>query len=252
MSRALSTWFRSLSVAVVLWMIPLIGLANELIVSAASSLTNVMNEAATQFEKSHPEANIILNFASSGTLLRQIERGAPVDVFVSADSETMDVAVRKDLIVDSAVRIFSKNKLVMLVRSDLDIGDIRSLDNLSVKRIAIGHPRSVPAGRYTQKILEKAGIWEKISNKLIYAQNVRQCLDYATRGEVDVAFVYATDSRLVQNKLRVVSIEDASLDIQYPMAIVKTSSNTALAEEFVSFLISEKMSELLKRNGFFR
>ena len=245
-------WFRSLSIAVVLWMVPLIGLANELIVSAASSLTNVMNEAAAQFKKSHPEARIILNFASSGTLLRQIERGAPVDVFVSADSETMDVAVRKDLIVDSAVRIFSKNKLVMLVRSDLDIGDIRSLDNVSVKRIAIGHPKSVPAGRYTQKILEKAGMWEKISNKFIYAQNVRQCLDYATRGEVDVAFVYVTDSRLVQNKLRVVPIEDASLDIQYPMAIVKTSSNTALAEEFVSFLISEKMSELLKRNGFFR
>ena len=252
MSRALSTWFRSLSVAVVLWMIPLIGLANELIVSAASSLTNVMNEAAAQFEKSHPEARVILNFASSGTLLRQIERGAPVDVFVSADSETMDVAVRKDLIVESAVRIFSKNKLVMLVRSGLDIGDIRSLDNVPVKRIAIGHPRSVPAGRYTQKILEKAGMWEKISNKFIYAQNVRQCLDYATRGEVDVAFVYVTDSRLVQNKLRVVPIEDASLDIQYPMALVKTSSNTALAEEFVSFLISEKMSELLKRNGFFR
>ena len=252
MSRALSTWFRSLSVAVVLWMIPLIGLANELIVSAASSLTNVMNEAAAQFEKSHPEARVILNFASSGTLLRQIERGAPVDVFVSADSETMDVAVRKDLIVESAVRIFSKNKLVMLVRSGLDIGDIRSLDNVSVKRIAIGHPRSVPAGRYTQKILEKSGMWEKISNKFIYAQNVRQCLDYATRGEVDVAFVYVTDSRLVQNELRVVPIEDASLDIQYPMALVKTSSNTALAEEFVSFLISEKMSELLKRNGFFR
>ena len=245
-------WFRSLSIAVVLWVFPLIGLANELIVSAASSLTNVMNEAAAQFEKSHPEARVILNFASSGTLLRQIERGAPVDVFVSADSETMDVAVRKDLIVDSAVRIFSKNKLVMLVRSGLDIGDIRSLDNVSVKRIAIGHPRSVPAGRYTQKILEKAGMWEKISNKFIYAQNVRQCLDYATRGEVDVAFVYVTDSRLVQNKLRVVPIEDASLDIQYPMALVKTSSNTALAEEFVSFLISEKMSELLKRNGFFR
>jgi molybdate transport system substrate-binding protein len=245
-------WFRSLSIAVVLWMFPLIGLANELIVSAASSLTNVMNEAAAQFEKSHPEARIILNFASSGTLLRQIERGAPVDVFVSADSETMDLAVRKDLIVESAVRIFSKNKLVMLVRSDLDIGDIRSLDNVSVKRIAIGHPRSVPAGRYTQKILEKAGMWEKISNKFIYAQNVRQCLDYATRGEVDVAFVYVTDSRLVQNELRVVPIEDASLDIQYPMALVKTSSNTALAEEFVSFLISEKMSELLKRNGFFR
>ncbi len=252
MSRALSMWFRPLSIAVVLWMFPLIGLANELIVSAASSLTNVMNEAAAQFKKSHPEARIILNFASSGTLLRQIERGAPVDVFVSADSETMDVAVRKDLIVDSAVRIFSKNKLVMLVRSGLDIGDIRSLDNVSVKRIAIGHPRSVPAGRYTQKILEKAGMWEKISNKFIYAQNVRQCLDYATRGEVDVAFVYVTDSRLVQNELRVVPIEDASLDIQYPMALVKTSSNTALAEEFVSFLISEKMSELLKRNGFFR
>ena len=252
MSRALSMWFRSLSIAVVLWMFPLIGLANELSVSAASSLTNVMNEAAAQFEKSHPEARVILNFASSGTLLRQIERGAPVDVFVSADSETMDVAVRKDLIVESAVRIFSKNKLVMLVRSGLDIGDIRSLDNVPVKRIAIGHPRSVPAGRYTQKILEKAGMWEKISNKFIYAQNVRQCLDYAARGEVDVAFVYVTDSSLVQNKLRVVPIEEASLDIQYPMAIVKTSSNTALAEEFVSFLISEKMSELLKRNGFFR
>ena len=252
MSRALSMCFRSLSVAVALWLFPLTGLANELIVSAASSLTNVMNEAAAQCEKSHPGAKIILNFASSGTLLRQIERGAPVDVFVSADSETMGLAVRKDLIVGSAVRIFSKNKLVMLVRSDLDIGDIRSLDNVSVKRIAIGHPRSVPAGRYTQKILEKAGIWEKISNKLIYAQNVRQCLDYATRGEVDVAFVYVTDSRLVQNKLRVVPIEDASLDIQYPMAIVKTSSNTALAEDFVSFLISEKMGGLLKRNGFFR
>jgi molybdate transport system substrate-binding protein len=252
MSRALSMWFRSLSIAVVLWMFPLIGLANELIVSAASSLTNVMNEAAAQFEKSHPEARIILNFASSGTLLRQIERGAPVDVFVSADSETMDVAVRKDLIVDSAVRIFSKNKLVMLVRTDLNIGDIRSLDNVSIKRIAIGHPRSVPAGRYTQKILEKVGVWERLSDKFIYAQNVRQCLDYATRGEVDVAFVYITDSLLVQNKLRVMPIEDASLGIQYPMAIVKTTNNPVLAQDFVNFLSSQKMDDLLNRNGFFR
>ncbi|MEK9769917.1 MAG: molybdate ABC transporter substrate-binding protein, partial [Betaproteobacteria bacterium] len=215
-------------------------------------LTNVMNEAATQFEKSHPGVKIILNFASSGTLLRQIERGAPVDVFVSADSETMNLAVRNNLIADGSDRIFSKNKLVMLVRSDLNIADIRSLDNGSVKRIAIGHPRSVPAGRYTQKILEKAGMWEKISNKFIYAQNVRQCLDYATRGEVDVAFVYVTDSRLVQNKLRVVPIEDASLDIQYPMAIVKTTNNPVLAQDFVDFLSSEKMDDLLKRSGFFR
>jgi molybdate transport system substrate-binding protein len=252
MSRALSMWFRSLSIAVVLWMFPLIGLGNELIVSAASSLTNVMNEAAAQFEKSRPGVKIVLNFASSGTLLRQTERGAPVDVFVSADSETMNLAVKNNLIADGTVRIFSKNKLVMLVRSDLDIGDIRSLDNGSVRRIAIGHPRSVPAGRYTQKTLEKAGMWEKISNKFIYAQNVRQCLDYATRGEVDVAFVYVTDSRLVQNKLRVVPIEDASLDIQYPMAIVKTTNNPVLAQDFVDFLSSEKMDDLLKRSGFFR
>ena len=245
-------WFRSLSIAVVIWMFPLIGLANELIVSAASSLTNVMNEAATQFEKSRPGVKIILNFASSGTLLRQIERGAPVDVFVSADSETMNLAVRNNLIADGSDRIFSKNKLVMLVRSDLNIADIRSLDNGSVKRIAIGHPRSVPAGRYTQKILEKAGIWERLSDKFIYAQNVRQCLDYATRGEVDVAFVYVTDSRLVQNKLRVVPIEDASLDIQYPMAIVETTNNPVLAQDFVDFLSSEKMDDLLKRSGFFR
>ena len=245
-------WFRSLSIAVVIWMFPLIGLANELIVSAASSLTNVMNEAATQFEKSRPGVKIILNFASSGTLLRQIERGAPADVFVSADSETMNLAVRNNLIADGSDRIFSKNKLVMLVRSDLNIADIRSLDNGSVKRIAIGHPRSVPAGRYTQKILEKAGIWERLSDKFIYAQNVRQCLDYATRGEVDVAFVYVTDSRLVQNKLRVVPIEDASLDIQDPMAIVETTNNPVLAQDFVDFLSSEKMDDLLKRSGFFR
>ncbi len=194
-------------------------LAADLTVSAASSLTNAFRELAPLFEARNPGTKVQLNFAASGALLQQIARGAPVNVFASADQETMDQAQAQELVKVSERKNFVSNTLVIVVPANSS-NLPRAVEDLlqpRYRRIAIGLPASVPVGRYTKSALEKAGHWTAIEPKLITAQNVRQALDYVARGEVDAGFVNATDAALMPDKVKISLSVPTDIPILYPI-----------------------------------
>jgi molybdate transport system substrate-binding protein len=230
--------------------------AADLTVSAAASLTNAFTELGRAFEARNPGARVQFNFAASGPLLQQIAKGAPVDVFASADEETMDDAQKQDLI-DAATRIdFVRNRLVVIVPADATTKTLpKSLVDLggaAYQKIAIGQPASVPVGRYTKSTLEQANLWATIEPKMIRAQSVRQALDYVARGEVDAGFVYATDAALMPGKVRVAFAVSTLQPILYPIAVSKTAGDRALARRFVRYVASPEAQAVLARYGFAR
>jgi molybdate transport system substrate-binding protein len=226
--------------------------AAELTVSAAASLTNAFQDIKPLFEKANPGVTLLTNFAASGTLLKQMSEGAPVDVFASADQETMDQAVAKKLIAEQSRRNFAANSLVMIVPADSTLGlktpaDLRSP---KVERIAIGSPDSVPVGRYTEQSLTQAGVLEAVKAKFIPAASVRQVLDYVGRGEVQVGFVYRTDALIAPGKVLIVAEMTGHAPVTYPIAILAASTRKAEAEKFLAFLAGPEGQAVLAKYGF--
>src|SRR6218665_1557790 len=159
--------------------------AADLTASAAASLTNAFKELAPLFEAQNPDTKVQFNFGASGALLQQIAKGAPADVFASADQESMEQAQAQSLVKAGERRNFVSNSLVVIVptgAAQVPKG-IADLAQAGYARIAIGLPASVPVGRYTKAVLEKANLWGAIEPKVVGAQNVRQALDYVARGE---------------------------------------------------------------------
>ena len=224
----------------------------ELIVSAAASLTNAMKEAAGQFEATHPGTKILCNFASSGSLLQQMVHGAPVDVFAAAGQKTMNQAQEKGLIVPASRTNFVSNSLVLIkpLDSPLALGGLKDLAKPEVKRVAVGNPATVPAGRYTKEALVKAGLWDQLSPKFIMAESVRQVLDYVGRGEVDTGFVYSTDAAIARGKVKVMQTVEGHAPILYPLAITAATGKKVLAQSFLDFILSPAAQEIFKRYGF--
>jgi len=226
--------------------------AAEFTVSAAASLGEAFAEIAERFEAAHPDHEVRLNFGASGALLQQVRAGAPVDVFASADSETMDRAAAEGLVDAARRHDFAGNALVVAVPADAtDLpADLAALAGPQIRRIALGQPDSVPAGRYAREALQAADLWDALSPRLIPAQNVRQALDYVARGEVDAAFVYATD--LAAQPGRVLRAFDVPLSapIRYPIAAVADSREPEAAVAFVRFVLSDEGQAVLRRHGF--
>ncbi|MGH8487716.1 MAG: molybdate ABC transporter substrate-binding protein [Gammaproteobacteria bacterium] len=227
-------------------------LAAELIVSAAASLTNAFHELAPLFEAQNPGVKPQFNFGASGALLQQIAKGAPADVFASADQETMNQAQAQGLVKAEERHNFVSNTLVIVV--PVDGGNApKALNDLlqaHYKHIAIGLPASVPVGRYTKSALEKSGLWSAIEPKMIGAQTVRQALDYVARSEVDAGFVYATDAAIMPDKVEVALAVATDIPILYPIAPVAASANHAVAKKFVAFVDSHQAQAVLAKYGF--
>lgn len=226
--------------------------AADLTVSAAASLTNAFKDLAPMFEAANPGTKLQLNFGASGALLQQIDKGAPVDVFASADQETMDQAQTKGLVQAAQRKNFVSNALVVIVPANSANAPkaVADLTQASYQRIAIGLPASVPVGRYTKKVLEGAGHWAAIEPKMIGANNVRQALDYVARAEVDAGFVYATDAALMPDKVKVALTVPTTTPILYPVAPLAASTNAALAQRFVDFVVSAPAQAVMARYGF--
>jgi molybdate transport system substrate-binding protein len=226
--------------------------AADLTVSAAASLTNAFKDLAPMFETANPGTKLQFNFAASGALLQQIDKGAPVDVFVSADQETMDQAQAKGLVQAGQRRNFVSNTLVVIVPTgSANVPKaVADLAQAAFQRIAIGLPASVPVGRYTKGVLEAAGTWGVIEPKMIGANNVRQALDYVARAEVDAGFVYATDAALMPDKVKVALTVATTTPILYPVAPIAASPNGVLAQRFVDFLGTAPAQMVLAKYGF--
>lgn len=228
--------------------------AGELTVSAAASLTDAFKEIASGYEAQYPGSKILLNFGASGALLQQIAKGAPVDVFASADQETMDAAVRLGAVAASDRKDFVRNTLVMIVAID-SAWRLKTLDDLrqpGVQRIAVGNPASVPVGRYTRHALESAKLWAPLAPKLVHATNVRQALDYVARSEAEAGFVYATDAALFKDKVKVAIDVPLDKSISYPIARTSASANRAEAGRFVAYVLSPAAQAILVKYGFLK
>jgi molybdate transport system substrate-binding protein len=225
--------------------------AEDLTVSAAASLSDSFGAIAKKFEATHSDSHVVLNFAASDILLRQIEQGAPADVFASADEATMSLADAAHRIVAQSRRDFAGNTLVLIVPANVaPPASLSAISGNGFQRIAIGNPDSVPAGRYAKRALQDASLWDALQPKLVQAQNVRQALDYVARGEVDAGFVYATDAATQASRVHVALTLPASPPVRYPIAVLTDSAHRTLAQDFVNFVVSTDGQALLRSFGF--
>ena len=228
--------------------------AADLVVSAAASLTNAFKTLAEQFEKTHPDTKVVLNFGASDVLMQQIVKGAPADVFASADQDAMNKAESEKVVQPASRKDFAANQIVLIVPGDskLGIASLKDLTKADVKRIAYGNPSSVPVGRYTRSALEAENLWDAVSAKGVPAQNVRQSLDYVARGEVDAGFVFATDAAVMPEKVKVAVRVPNRTPVTYPIAITAQTKQAAAANAFVSYVLSADGQAVLARYGFLK
>lgn len=226
-------------------------------VGAAASLTDAMREIAVRFETAHPGTKVQLVFGASGALAQQLGRGAPLDVLASADEATLALAVSRGWVAADSVTRFATNALVLAVparpagASGVTVTDLADLAKPAVRRVALGLPGSVPAGRYARAALEVAGLWRAVEPKAVGAASVRQVLDYLARAEVDAGFVYASDLATAQARgLREVLRVPTAEPVRYPAGVALTSPRPALARTFVAFLRQPPAQAVLAAHGF--
>lgn len=226
--------------------------SKEITVSAAASLTNAFQELGKVFSRQHPGIKVVCNFASSGTLLQQLAKGAPVDVFASADQKTMHQAQEKGIIQTDFRKNFATNSLVLIVPAGAKkpVSNVQMLTQPTVKRVSLGNPAHVPAGRYAKEALVNLKLWEPLKSKYVFGESVRQVLDYVARGEVDVGFVYGTDATLAKGKVKVVQDIKEHRRISYPIALVAAGKRPVAAQQFVDFVLSPPGQAVLARFGF--
>lgn len=221
-------------------------------VSAAASLTDVLQEIGRQYEKRTGQS-ILFNLGASSLLARQIEEGAPADLFISADDSTMDQLARSGLIVEKSRVNMLSNTLVIIVPRDsaVEITSPQDLTRPSIRNIAVAEPNTVPAGVYAKAYLSKLKVWDRITRKLIPTENVRATLAAVESGNVEAGIVYKTDafiSRAVKVAYEVPRAEGPV--ISYPAAVLADSGRKAAARSFLDYLESEEARVIFLRYGF--
>ncbi len=254
LNYAIKGWLLGLLVLVAWFTIASAVSKRELLVSAAISLKEPLQEIGALFEQRRPEVKVVFNWGASGALQQQIEQGAPVDVYVSAASKQMDELEAKGLLLNETRRTLAANLVVLITSSALRsaLTSFKDLTKPEVKLIAIGNPRTVPAGEYAQRVLMRLGLWDSLQPKLIFTGNVRQALAYVVRGEVEAAVVYATDVQSAGEAVQVVAAapEGSAPPVLYPIAVVKTSKQSQEARAFVDLTLSEAGQQILRAHAF--
>ncbi|MCF6136365.1 molybdate ABC transporter substrate-binding protein [Pseudalkalibacillus berkeleyi] len=225
----------------------------ELHVQAASSLSDVMLEVERNFEKMNPSIDIVLNVASSGTLQRQIEQGAPADLFLSASETKFKSLGENGLIHTNYSKNLLQNELVVITgkKRSIAINNLDDLENNKIERISIGVPESVPAGQYAKETLLETGSWSRLQSKFVYAKDVRQVLSYVETGNVQIGFVYATDAKQ-SNKVKTLHKIQSNLhtNIHYPVGILKQTQHLKEAKLFYNYLFSKDANAIYTNYGF--
>lgn len=226
--------------------------AVNLTISVAASLTEAMQAIAPLYQQQDRGVSINYNFASSGSLQRQIEQGAPVDVFISAAPKQMDALQSKGLLLDNSRKNLLHNAIVLIVpENSTTISDFEDLTSASVKTLSIGEPESVPAGKYAREVLSALQLYDRLTSKMIFAKNVRQVLAYVESQNVEAGIVYQTDARLSERvKIVAVAPEDSHAPVIYPVAVIKDSQHPEVAKEFIEFLLSDAAGRVFKTYGF--
>jgi molybdate transport system substrate-binding protein len=224
-------------------------LAGEVSLSAAASLKDALNELTEGFGRQHPGVRFLKNYGASGTLAKQVENGATADIFISANQEWVDYLKQKKLLDLASVATFAYNTLVFAGNPASKVGGMQDLPRL--EKIAIGSPKSVPAGEYALQALKRAGIDRQVEKRLVMARDVRECLMYAERGEVDGAFVYRTDALQAKTvKILFTVPQELYSRVTYPMGLTVSGSGKPDAVAFYRYLQSAQAKKVLQKYGF--
>jgi molybdate transport system substrate-binding protein len=223
----------------------------ELTISAAASLQDVLKKIASHYEKEHPNVKIIYNFGGSGALQQQISNGAPVDLFFSAAEDKFDLLVEEGFIEKNKGTDLVGNELVLVVGKD-QAENIRAFKDLpKIKKLAIGTPETVPAGKYAVETLERLNLLKEVEQQIVYAKDVRQVLTYVETGNVDAGIVYKTDAMISPKvKIAAVAKENTHSPIIYPVGVIKATSHKKEAEQFYNYLQKEKTLKIFEEFGF--
>ncbi|MDC6120156.1 molybdate ABC transporter substrate-binding protein [Serratia rubidaea] len=229
--------------------------AEKITVFAAASLTNALQEIATQYQQGK-DVQVVSSFASSSTLARQIEQGAPADLFISADQQWMDYAIDKQQMVKDSRYTLLDNDLVLIAAKDSKLDKVAITPQtdwqqlLNGERLAVGDPDHVPAGIYAKEALQNLKAWPQLAPKLARANNVRSAMALVERQETPLGIVYGSDA-LASDKVKVVGVfpADSHKPVEYPMAIVK-DHNSPTVSAFYTYLKSPQAAAVFKRYGF--
>ena len=225
----------------------------ELNISAAVSLKDVLTEIQTHYRKKAPHVKLIYNLGASGSLQKQIEQGAPADIFISAAPKQMNELEAKNLVNKSARKNLVENKLVLIVpqNSKLNLKKYEDLQTVEVKQISLGETKVVPAGQYAEQVLVKLGVWDKIQGKIVFAKDVRTVLTYVETGNVDAGIVYKTDAAS-SSKVKIIATapEGTHAPIVYPAAILADARQQMAATDFLAYLSSPEGSKMFEKYGF--
>lgn len=223
---------------------------NELTVAAASDLTPAFEEIGRAFESTY-KTKVVFVFGSTGMLTRQIENGAPVDLFAAASMSYLDELDQKGLIIPDSKAIYARGRITLWTpnESTLRLEGIKDLARPEVMRIAIANPDHAPYGLAARQALESAGIWESVKPKLVYGDNIRQTLQYAQTGNVDVAIVALSLSAQSRGRWSLIP-EELHQPLDQGLAIMKTTRNEKAARDFATFLTGPEGHAVMQKYGF--
>jgi molybdate transport system substrate-binding protein len=225
----------------------------ELIISAAASLTDALEEIKTAYEDSHTNIKLNFNFGASGALQQQIEQGAPADLFLSAAAKNMKLLIEKQLIEESQHKSLLINELVVVIPAD-GKSTVQSIDDLAkedIRHLAIGIPETVPAGNYAKEALTNAKLWDALQSKIVQGKDVRQVLTYVESGNAEAGFVYKTDALTSDDVIIAFPVDPKSYTpIEYPAGIVKATKHSKEASDFYTYLQSKEAQAVFEKFGF--
>lgn len=227
------------------------GAERQLVVGAASSVTEALAAIADRFEQEHPDVEVLLSFAGSGVLRVQIERGAPIDVLVSASRSQMEPLAKAGRIASEDVVAVAENRLVLVAGRDADFSDLEGLLALPGALLALGDPVRVPAGEYAQKLIEERNLSARLLGRTIPAENVRQVLRYVETGVVAGGLVYQTDAAVSDQVIVLERFSEGEIGpIELVAAPILASAHLDVSRAFVAFLRSDVANDLWAAHGF--
>ena len=224
----------------------------ELNISAAASLKEVMADLETEYKKSNENATLVVNYGSSGSLQQQIEQGAPCDLFISAGQNQMNALKQEGLLFDDTTKNLVENSLVLVAAKGVEITSFDDLKSDKVTHIGIGEPASVPAGKYADEVLINTGIKDRVSDKLVFAKDVKEVLAWVASGNADVGFVYLSDALSSDTVKIIENIDEVNnhSSITYPVSVIKDSNNVHEAKKFENFLFTDAAQKIFEKYGY--
>ena len=224
-------------------------------VFAAASMTDVLQQIADQYQTEKPNNTVVFSFASSSTLAKQVEEGAPADLFISASNKWMKYLSDKNLTVKETEKVIAGNELVLIApaksaANSVDIAKGEWIKGLKDSYLSVGDPAHVPAGQYAEESLTKLNLWDQVKDKLARAKDVRGALALVERAEAPYGIVYSTDAK-VSNSVKTVGVfpKDSYKPVEYPVAILKDHDN-ADTRDFLNYLESSAAKKIFVEYGF--